>query len=170
MASHAKEAWPSDGQSLPRQPSSFVARARSHATLPAFDPSNGFRNARDNFTPEHAARWAAHRRACASEMNFKVMRSSPEKVDVSQIDALMSMVPIQVRAFLASWIIESLPCFVSAPLVACVSGLQEARNRGLIAFMFPLDPLLGPFIGWALVSIYVWARDELPHDAVYEVG
>jgi predicted PurR-regulated permease PerM len=36
--------------------------------------------------------------------------------------------------------------------------------------MFPLDPMLGPFIGWALVSIYVWARDELPHDAVYEVG
>jgi hypothetical protein len=71
MSSPAKEAWPSDDPNLARQPSVFVMRA--HATLPAFDTSNAFRNARDNFTLEHAARWAAHRKACASEMTFKVL-------------------------------------------------------------------------------------------------
>ena len=63
-----------------------------------------------------------------------------------------------------------LPYSVGALLVTCVSGLQEAKNRLLIKWIFPNDPLLGPLVYWILVALYVWARDELPDDAIYEVA
>jgi hypothetical protein len=66
--------------------------------------------------------------------------------------------------------LEMLPYSVGALLVTCVSGLQEAKNRLLIKWIFPNDPLLGPLVYWILVALYVWARDELPSDAIYEVG
>jgi hypothetical protein len=66
-------------------------------------------------------------------------------------------------------LIEMIPCFIAAPLVTCMSGLQEAMNRELLQGI-PLDPIYGAFVPWTLVVIYIWARDELPDDAIYEVA
>jgi len=30
--------------------------------------------------------------------------------------------------------------------------------------------MFGAFVPWTLVVIYIWARDELPDDAIYEVA
>jgi len=48
--------------------------------------------------------------------------------------------------------------------------LQEAMNRELLQNILPYDPMFGAFVPWTLVVIYIWARDELPDDAIYEVA
>jgi len=116
------------------------------ASLPTFDPSRALENARDYFGPQYHARWKVHRASCCSEMHFKA------------------------RAGLWTLLLECLPIVVSRVIVTCVSGSQEAKNRGFVfPFMFPLDYMLFSGVFYIQLALYWWAKDELDDGAVYEV-
>jgi len=118
------------------------------STLPPFDASNGLLNARQHFDAAYARRWEAHRKAVFSELHFKV------------------------RSWLWAFLIEILPVFIAAPMVALWSGVDEAKNRSLLPYTpakLMADILTSPMIVYTSFGFWLFARDVLPQDAVYEL-
>jgi len=137
---------------VPRRQHSFGPHRNQHppepSALPAFDASNGLRNARQHFNQAYARRWEAHRKSCFSEMNFKV------------------------RSCLWACTVEALPVFVAAPLVAYWSGVDEAKNRGLLPYSpttLIFDLTLGSFVVYITAGLWYFAKNELPEDSFYEL-